>query len=330
MLKVERLVIGIAAFAYFGAPGAALADMGLPPIPQGTYVSFEGGYLYQDANGVIGHGLDQPGGGVVDVVLDPTNGYFVAGTIAFTGTQPLIGPFRRIEGYVLFGQAEDSVSDSSPPTAGITYKTVDGGIFVSGGATGHSSAERETWEGGLRFEFDDKQNATTWLTWSLVPFVRVADEDVATTVAECCLLHRTGDVETWLYGVVAAVEPQVWITPAVAVVGRLGVGIYGYNADGTFRSYSTGLPPPDPFAVRFSDSEDGVGFRGQLGTGLKFKITSATTLETFAEADYFSAMGVAHMADNQPTSGDVSHVDTDDMWELRAGARLNIGFGSGY
>ena len=63
---------------------------------------------------------------------------------------------------------------------------------------------------------------------------------------------------------------------------------------------------------------------------MKFRLSSTTNLEAFSEADYFSDVGTAHIADNQLSSGDVSRVDTDDLWELRSGLRLNIGFGPGY
>ncbi len=136
-------------------------------------------------------------------------------------------------------------------------------------------------------------------------------------------------METWLYGVNFAAEPEVWLSSGIALVGRFGLGVYGYDADGKFVSFAS-LTTDPPFAARVSDDEFGVGFRGQLGVGLKFRLSSTTNLEAFSEADYFSDVGTAHIADNQLSSGDVSRVDTDDLWELRSGLRLNIGFGPGY
>ncbi len=135
-------------------------------------------------------------------------------------------------------------------------------------------------------------------------------------------------VETWLYGVNFAAEPEVWLSSGIALVGRLGLGVYGFDADGTF--VSSASLDPDTFAARVNDDNSGIGFRGQLGIGLKFRLSPGANIEAFSEADYFSDIGTAHMPDNQPSSGDLASVDTDDLWELRSGLRLNIGFGSGY
>jgi hypothetical protein len=77
----------------------------------------------------------------------------------------------------------------------------------------------------------------------------------------------------------------------------------------------------------FSDGDSGVGFRLVLGAGLKFKLTETARLETFAEADYFSDVGTAQLSNNDPNDATASHAGTTDMWELRVGARLTIGFG---
>ena len=82
------------------------------------------------------------------------------------------------------------------------------------------------------------------------------------------------------------------------------------------------------FAANVFDGDSGVGFRLQLGGGVKFKITEAANLETFAEADYFTDVGSAHMADNQPSNAVSSFTSTTDLWELRAGARLTFAFTS--
>ena len=148
-------------------------------------------------------------------------------------------------------------------------KAVDGEPLVTtGGLKGHTSVERQTWEGGFRLEGDNPVNSTTTVTWSFAPFVRNMDEDTDTVVSGCCTLTRTADVETWLYGVDFAAEPEVWLSSGLALVGRAGLGIYGYDADGKF--VSSASLDPDTFAARVSDDESGVGFRGQLGIGMKF------------------------------------------------------------
>jgi hypothetical protein len=308
----------------------AWADMGKPPVSQGTYVSGEGGYLRQDLEGVNGHGVRPLGAGVGDIIVSPEDGWFAGGMIGFSNGLPLVSgvPFNRIEAYLLFGRTDASAADASPPLADITLKSVDGLTNVIGGASGATTVERRTTEGGFRLEGDQNLAPNTSLTWSLAPFIRLMDEDTDTLVTGCCLLHRNGSVETWLYGATIAVEPELWITPGIALVGRLGGGIYGFNADGDFRSFSTGLPPPDPFAAAATDGDSGVGFRGQLGVGLKFKLFPQGLLETFAEADYFSDVGTAVFSNSIPGDLTPSHVRSKDMWELRAGARVTIGFGA--
>ena len=325
--KVFQYIACTAAVAAMGSP--ALADMGRAPVSlQGTYVSFEGGYLLHDADGVLGYGRSTVAGVTQDIEVSPRDGWFVGGTVGFVNQGPLIAglPFTRTELYGLYGRTESSTSDTSPPLLDISLKNDDATKLVTGGSSGSTSVERRFAEGGLRFESDSMTNATTSITWVVAPFIRWSGEDTDTIVTGCCDLRRNASVETWMYGVVVAAEPEIWLTSQVALVGRVGAGIYGFSADGDFRSSST-LPSPDPFAAALSSSDDGVGFRGQLGAGLKFKLTSAANLETFAEADYFSNVGTAQTANNQPVDTTASHTGTTDLWELRAGARLTIAVG---
>lgn len=307
----------------------ASADMGRAPVTvQGTYVSFEGGYLLQDAGGVIGYGISSLPGTMTDVVVSPDTGWFAGAMIGFANSGPFIAglPFHRVELYGLGGSMDDNASPTSPPLLDISLKNDDATQLITGGLSGRTSSTREFAEGGIRFEADDIVNATTSITWTVAPFIRWSGEDTQSVVTGCCDLVRASSVDTWMYGIVVAAEPELWLTSQVALVGRLGAGIYGFSSDGDYRSSST-LPGPDPFAAHLADSEDGVGFRGQLGAGFKFKLTSAAFLETFAEADYFSDVGTAHTANNQPGDTTASHSDTTDLWELRAGARLTFGFG---
>jgi hypothetical protein len=302
--------------------------MGTAPVsPQGTYVSFEGGYLLQSADGIIGYGASATPGVVDDVIVNPRDGWFAGGLIGLASQAPLVAglPFRRIELYGLYGRADDSSSATAPPLTDLVLKNDDDSQLVDGGLTGRTTAERWFAEGQLRFEGDDIVNASTSITWVVAPFVRWSGEDVNTVVTGCCDLIRDASVETRMYGVLVAMEPEIWLAPQIALVGRLGAGIYGFDADGDYRSRST-LPGPDIFAAHITDGDSGVGFRGQLGAGLKFKLTSTVNLETFAEADYFSDVATAHTASNH-ADGSVSHTESTDLWELKAGARITIGFG---
>ena len=330
MHRVMRLSGVVAGVVLAAGAHPAAADMGLPPVTQGAYVSGEGGYLLQDMEGVNGHGIRSGAGPVADVIVSPEDGWFAGGMMASPTALPPVGgvPSSRTEASSLLGRTDDTPRDAPPPLADITLKSVDGSINVIGGSGGATSVERRTTEGGLRFEGDQPFAANTSLTWVLSPFVRLAAEDTDTLVTGCCVLYRSAEVDTWMYGATVAVEPEMWLSPGVALVGRLGAGLYGYDADASFRSFSTGLPPPDPLAAAVNDGDSGVGFRGQLGVGLKFKLFPAGVLETFAEADYFSDVGSAVFSNSRPTDPTPSHIATDDMWELRAGARLTIGLGA--
>ena len=147
----------------------------------------------------------------------------------------------------------------------------------------------------------------------------------------CDCARRTGNVDDWLYGVVFAAEPEKWVTQNVALVGRLGAGFYGFNSDGTFDSRGTANfgPGPDPLKAHINDSDDGIGFRGQLGAGLKFKLGTGARLETFAEADYFSDVGTIHLPSNTLSASKPANSDAEDLWELRAGARLTFAISGG-
>lgn len=327
VMKSKYQVIAAVAALVVSGTSAALADMGKAPVTEGTYGSIEGGFLHQDGGDVIGHGISPVAGTTIDVLVSPDSGWFAGGMIGFANSNALIAglPFRRMELYGFYGRTDDDASHTSPPLAGVSLKNVDASFLVGGGATGTTSSERRTFEGGIRFEGDDLVNATTSMTWVVSPFIRWTGEETNSLITQCCNLVRSGDVDTVMYGIIVAAEPEVWLTNDVAFVGRVGVGIYGYDADGDFSSSDNlnGF-----FASQLSDGDSGVGFRGLLGAGLKFRLSSTANLETFAEADYFSDVGTALLANNQPGDGTSSRTGTTDLWELRAGARVTIGFGS--
>jgi hypothetical protein len=323
-----RTVTQAVAVALFLAPGLAMADMGLEPAgPKQTYGSIEGGYLFQDGRDIIGYGIAVAPGNVSDVLVNPGSGWFAGGMAGYENGTALISglPFTRIELYLLFGRTSDSASDA---LAGqIQLENTESTFNVSGGDAGSTDSERQTWEGGLRFEFDDRVDARTTFTWVFSPFIRNIDESTSTIVTGCCALHRNGDADAWMYGATLSVEPEYVLWSGVSLVTRVGVGIYGYDADTTFHSFSTGLPPPDPFLSGSSSHDSGIGFRGLLGAGLKFRLGDGANLETFAEADYFSDVGTAVFSDNNDAHIDPSHIGSDSLWELRAGARLTIRLG---
>lgn len=304
-------------------PAFAFGDMGRAPTDQGWYVSGEGGFLWLDDTNIAAFGFGPAGGPLRDAFLSPEDGWFAGGMIGYADQQPIIFGFKRIEGYFLYGEADDSISSSA---AGLAMTSVVGDAITVGGSRANGSAERSVAEGGLHFERDSTLNSSTILTWVVNPWIRLNEEDSQSAIlGGCCVPHRNSDVDTWMYGVNLAVEPEMWISRSIAIVGRGGVGIYGYDADGSFKSFSN--VRPDPFAARVSDSDSGVGFRGQLGAGLKFKVWQTGLLETFAEADYFSDVGSANMPTNTTVTFKSAGIDMDDQWEFRTGARLTFALG---
>lgn len=321
----------IAAALIFGT-GAAYADMGLAPAKPGdVYISGEGGYLLQDGADVNVYGVSPAPGSVFDATLSAEDGWFAGIMIGWEKGSRLVSflPFTRVEGYVYGGETDDSRSDTAPPLADVSIKSVDGSVNVTGGTSVQATTERRTVEFGYRSEFDKIYNSTYSITWGLTSFFRNSQEDTDVQCSNVCGLQRSADVDTWMYGTMLVAEPEYKLQPGISIVTRLGAGIYLYDTDGEFRSSSSSKTSPDPFKAAVDDSDDGVGFRGALGAGLKFVLGPGALLETYAEADYFSDIGVARFSNSNPTDGTPSQVDTDSLWELRAGARVTIGLGGG-
>lgn len=325
----RRVLIAMIASAGLGVcPHGSHADMGKAPVGAGdSYLSIEGGYLHQDGPDITGHGIVVTSGGPEqDVLVSPDDGFFAGGLIGFENGTPLVASFHRVELFLQYGRTTDSESDTSPPASDLSLKTVDGVTLVTAGLSAKTKTERQSWEFGTRLERDQIYDPTTTVTWSLAPFVRNLEEDTTSVVSACCNIQRSGKIDAWLYGVSFSAEPERWVTPNLALVGRLGAGIYGYDADGKFRSGSD--MTPDGFAASVSDGDSGVGFRGLLGVGLKYKLSPTSNIEGFAEADYFSKVPTAHLSSNSSAGGYESHVQDDDLWDLRTGLRLTFGLGS--
>lgn len=331
MRDFKTLLAAAATAATALTPGLAHADMGLAPAgPGDVYVSGEGGYLHQSGGDINVYGVSKTPGTVSDATISPEDGWFAGVMGGYENGSPFVSflPFTRVELYVFGGETDDSRRDSAPPLADVTLKSVDGGVNVTGGSQVHASAERRFVEFGYRSEFDQVVDSQRTITWSIWSFIRNAEESADALCSNVCGVQRSSDVDTWMFGNMLMMEPEYRITPGVALVGRLGVGLYSYDAEGKFRSSATGAPPPDPFKASVKDDDDGWGFRGALGGGVKFIFGPKTFLETYAEADYFSDVGTARFSNSNPTDGTASRVETDDMWELRAGGRLTIGFDS--
>jgi len=329
----SKLRLGLTVLAmtvFVSGQGFAFGDMGKAPTVQGTYVSMEGGFLLLNDDEIFGFGKSNSETNFRNILVSPDDGYFAGGMIGYASTEPLIPGlwFKRIEGYALHERAEDSTSSRASGGGSIGLTDVDPSALITAlNDRGRAGASRDATEFGLKFEQDTIYDPTWSITWVLSPFVRLTDEDA---FGACDCARRTGNVDSWLAGALIDAEPEKWISPNVALVGRLGAGLYGFNGDGTFRSHGIGFGGgPDPLAAHLTDSDSGVGFRGQLGAGLKFKVGRSGLLETFAEADYFSDMPGVFLPSNTFAAHAPASVQTDDLWELRAGARLTFALGGG-
>ena len=308
------------------AGGPAMADMGLAPAgPNQVYGSIEGGFLYQDGPDVNVYGVAFVPGTYVDRNVSADTGWLAGLQLGYENGTPFISflPFTRVEAFVFGGKTDDSVSDTSPPLADISLKSVDGQVNVIDGRQATGETERRTIEFGYRSEFDDRIDSQTTITWGYVSFFRNSEEDSSALCINICGVRRSSNVDTWMFGSMLMMEPEFRISPAIALVGRAGAGFYLWDADGSFRS-SADAAPGSPFNASVRDKDDGVGFRGSLGASLKFILSSQAFLETFAEADYFSDVGVARFSNANPTDDTASRVASEDMWEFRTGLRLTM------
>lgn len=315
----------IALSVAFASP--ALADMGRSPGngAPGWTGSLEGGYLYQNGDDLIGYGYEPAAGTTFDVLLAPENGWFGGVSIGYNSDPSAANTwfFHRVEGYAVFGQTSDDASDTAPPGVHTLLTDVDATNNLPDGLTGNSSVKRRSFELGLRFERDQVYDSGNSITWVLAPFLASFAEKSDTSISVCCVASRSSDVDSRLFGIYLAAEPEYWFNSSVAIVGRGGVGVYGYSIDGKFKSEI--VPPLTPaFNASVLDDKNGVGFRGLLGIGLKFNVSDISNLETFAEAEYYSRVGSASLPSNVSAAASPASVNVDDLWDVRLGARLNL------
>lgn len=318
--------LGSAAVAIILLASPANADMGLAPAGPGqTYGSAEGGFLYQEGADVNAYGVSSAPGTYVDRFVSAQDGWLAGLQLGYENGKPFISflPFTRVELFVFGGRTQDDVSDTAPPLSDISLKSVDGQINVIGGSVATAETERETIEFGYRSEFDQRVDADTTITWGYVSFIRNSQEDTFVTCTALCGVTRSAGVDNWLFGSMLMMEPEFRITPAIALVGRLGAGFYLWEAEADFNSTALAAPA-SPFNANVHDEEDGFGFRGSLGASLKIILAPGAFLETFAEADYFSDIGTARFSNASPTDDTPSSIGEDSLWEFRTGGRLTF------
>ena len=131
-------------------------------------------------------------------------------------------PFTRVEAFVFGGKTDGSVSDTAPPLADISMKSVDGQVNVIDGTQAAGQVQRRTIEFGYRSEFDDRIDAQTTITWGYVSFIRNSEENSSAVCINICGVRRFSNVDTWMFGSMLMMEPEFRISPAIALVGRAG------------------------------------------------------------------------------------------------------------
>lgn len=308
--------------------------MGKAPVQSGSYATFEGGYLLLDGESAIGHGISTTGliaGPTIETTVDAEDGWFLGASTGFSSAVSLIDglPFTRAELFFTYGESDDDRPDTVSDPARTTLKSVDGSALGVIGVTASSEMTRRIAEGGVRLAFDTDAGGGASVTWVMTPFVRNRREDTnSVAIGTVDTAWRSADVETWGYGVTIAAEPEIALASNVALVARIGGGVYGYDTDAKFNSRSS-APTPDPYLAALSESDSGTGFRGVLGLGLKVRVSPGMTLTGFAEADYFSRVANALLPDNQFTTATTSAFEIGDAWEFKAGLRLTTALSSG-
>ena len=323
----------IAVLAVGLASPALAAEMGSAPVSTGLFATLDGGYLDLDQDDVFGHAVNPSGvagAPVDDVRISPEDGWFIGGSAGYRSNAPLISflPFNRWEAYLTYSESDEEERDSVSGAASIDLNNVDATTLATIGGTGSTGIERRTWEFGTRSAVDTGAPGRSSVTWVMQSFTRYSEEETESfAVGTADRASRSADVETTSTGMMLLAEPEHWLSPSLALVGRAGVGVYYYDIEGEFRSSSSAVP--DVFAARISDDDDGFGFRAQLGAGVKLRLGAASTLTGYAEADYLSDVGTAGLPDNNLATVTPAEVDTSDAWEFRAGARLSVGLGSG-
>lgn len=322
-VSVSARQVWLASLAALSLPGTSAwaGEMGRPASP-GSYLTIEGGYTYLDGSDVIGHGVNVGASLAVapdDRLVSPDSGWHAGASLGFA--TPGLFVFNRAEVYFSGGESDDSVTSVQEVPPGIQLQNLDSSAVAIIGGMSTTEIERRAYEGGVKLAYDQAAGASTSYSWVLTPFFRKADEETLTLVQGTAdEASRSADIETRFYGVTVAVEPETWISPSVALVGRLGVGAYYYDANGTFSAAST-VPA---FDSAFSDGESGAGFRALLGAGVKVRLSEGLLLTGYAEANYLSDVGTARLPDNDFATQTRASVATDDEWELNAGARLSI------
>lgn len=309
----------IAGLCLAGFAGVAAAETGRAPVRAGTYVSIEGGYQLLEGEPARAYGYS-PAAGVHlgDVLVDSDTGWFGGIGIGYAARAgAVLGLFDRVE--LSLGHARSHESRATQGD-GLALASVDATAIAMNAGAASAKIERQAWDIAAALK-----TSSGMTTWSLEPFLRLSDDETTQGLAGAGgSVFRSGKVAATFVGVMAAVEPEIALAPAISLVGRLGAGVYGYRASGKFRSWSPDTPF---FDAAVDDSASGAGLRGSLGAALKLAFSPSSTLTTYIGVDYWSRVPSLSMTDQDVNTIDPSHLKGADLWDGRAGVRLSFGLG---
>jgi hypothetical protein len=206
------------------------------------------------------------------------------------------------------------------------------GQFIECGqitCAGRSDLERSLIEAGLRF-FHDFAAApdANGVAFGLEPFFAIFNEDNESAIGVIAggsfepSALRSSELEATAFGALLALDGQYYISPRIALTGRIAAGAYHLDAeaDTIFRSLAEVSPVTDEL------SSDSFGFRGQLALGIDHALTDEVSLGVIGRLDYWSDFPFIEWTTGAP--GDNNSIGEEDFLALSVGARLTFRLGS--
>ena len=172
-----------------------------------------------------------------------------------------------------------------------------------------AKVDRDYWEVGTRFQHYYDQNATNKMMWGFEPFYGEFSAKPVQTGTQTL----NGTVDQSIFGAMLSFEAERMIAPETMLLLRAAGGVYGSNADYSVTGTST-----------ISDSDDTVGFRGQLAVGLQHQVNARTSVGVIGRLDYFSDVAIPDRATGNST------LRNDDLVNVSLGVNLNYIFGGTY
>jgi hypothetical protein len=135
------------------------------------------------------------------------------------------------------------------------------------------------------------------------------------------------DIETNTVGLGLRTTVNHKLCKRLSLFASADVGGYYYDADGhshIMQDFPALGPPDNLFEINEQGSTDGMGFRGGLELGMKYRFTHNFSASVFGGFVYESDQAFWDNPANpaQPAT----HVDTDDFWRTYVGAGFSYQF----